>query len=910
MRVVLIGADSEENLGMGMIAASLSAARHRVQIVAFTEMERLDAAVAEALSQRPELVGLAMQFQHRGWGVAALAERLRQAGFRGHMTAGGQFASMAHEPLLRDTPSLDSVVLYDGEETIVDLAEAIRGKLPIAEIAGLAVRLDDGCVHRTPARPMPQDLDRLPMPQRYRTASRHFGVPFVPISGGRGCWGKCAFCSITSLYRDARRAAGGVGFRLRTPRSIAREMAELTRREQSPCIFCFHDETWLLPRAADTLNRVSELESELDHLGVTGYGLIGKCRPDCITEELAAKLAERHVIRLYVGIENASQAGQDHLARRTRTEQLGRALTAINRAGIFGCYNLLIFEPETTLGDVRENIAFMREYAENPVNFCRAEPYHGTPLWQQLDAQGKLEGSWLGWDYHLQDPLAELLFRVTSVVFRQRNYDCYGVANRAMSIGYMAKVLAHFHAGSPAQVAHFAARAKALTRQITLDTAEQLEQCVELVERFGLERRDRIERGTARLGLLVAARDAKLHTLIDQFIADAEGYASEQRATRRVQLPARLTEALTGLALAGCVATTSPGCGGESEDPAPGINAGASAGGRGGTTTASGGMVYDALPSGGGRLGFGGSADPVVYSGGRGGTTTASGGMVYDALPSGGGRGGTTTASGGMVSDALPSTGGRGGTTSTASGGSDPLVSSGGRVVASGGYAGTAGRGGATKGGAGGTAGTGGRGGTTSYGVGAGGGDSVAPSGGRTIATGGYTGVGALPGTGGRGVGGMVYDALPSGGGRGGATTANGGTTSDPLPSTGGRSDTGGAAGIAGRAGTPGTVASNAINVGHFRDTRSRRTIRNSTLALHDPPEVTLQAVRQGDEVRVGIVGVTEAANTRWESRGKVTGQGLEVCWCPDDPDDQLRVAIRTHGGVTVAAIRAKDLPG
>ncbi len=844
MRVVLIGADNEENLGLGMIAASLGAARHQIHIVPFTDYCELGGAVNATLRHRPQVVGLGMQFQHRGWEFVELAAKLRAAGFAGHLTAGGQFATMACEPLLRDTPSIDSVVLFDGEETIVDLVNALRDGRAIAEVPGLAVRLDDGCVRRTCARQLPQDLDRLPSPLRYRAATRHFGVPFVPISGGRGCWGQCAFCSITSYFREARRSAGGLGLRLRSPEVIAREMALRTHAEQSACIFCFHDETLLLPRAADTMARITKLTLELDRLGVEDYAFIGKCRPDCLTPELARDLAEQHVVRLYVGIENASQTGQDHLNRRTRTEQLDRALAAVNAAGIFACYNLLVFEPETTLDDVRENIAFIRNHPDNPLNFCRAEPYHGTPLWHRLRASDKLEGSWLGWDYHLQDPKAELLSRITSVVFRQRNFDPVGIANRSMSLGYLARILKHFHNGNPARVARFGARAKELTRQVSIDTADFFEQCVELVERLGTTNRERVERETVRLGMRLAERDGELHMFMDQFVTDAEQYAAEQQSVeRRMPLPARLYEALTGLALAGCVATVHPGCGGEADSNDQGPLAGGAGLANGGSSSGGRQITGDALPATGGRL------------------VNPSGGMVYDALPMTGGRSTGGSGVGGMVDDPLPTTGGRSMGGSSGYSGADTVPFTGGRAT-------------------GGSA-TGGR--TATGGVGVGGMvyDALPITGGRTA-------------TGGAGVGGMVYDALPITGGR---TATGGAGGADTVPQTGGR-----AAG--------GTLASNEVQTGHFRDTQTRRTIRTRDLPLYDPPEASLRAVRDGESIRVSVFGVTEPANTLWESEGDTQGEGLDVLWVPKNMDDQLRVAIRTHGGVTIAAIRAKDVMG
>jgi anaerobic magnesium-protoporphyrin IX monomethyl ester cyclase len=164
-------------------------------------------------------------------------------------------------------------------------------------------------------------------------------------------------------------------------------MATLWHSENGPCLFCFHDDTLLLPRPADSLARLTELRRGLDEFGVGEVGLIGKCRPDNVTRELARGLARLGVVRLFVGVENAAQRGLDHLGRRTCVADLERAFGALGEAGIFICYNLLLFEPDCVLDDVRENIAFIRRHPTTPIDFCRAEAYHGTPLHARVRAR-------------------------------------------------------------------------------------------------------------------------------------------------------------------------------------------------------------------------------------------------------------------------------------------------------------------------------------------------------------------------------------------------------------------------------------------------------------------------------------------------------------------------------------------
>ncbi|RLB49103.1 MAG: hypothetical protein DRJ42_21710 [Deltaproteobacteria bacterium] len=55
--------------------------------------------------------------------------------------------------------------------------------------------------------------------------------------------------------------------------------------------------------------------------------------------------------------------------------------------------------------------------------------------------------------------------------------------------------------------------------------------------------------------------------------------------------------------------------------------------------------------------------------------------------------------------------------------------------------------------------------------------------------------------------------------------------------------------------------------------------------------------------MHVQIEGGPEAIGTRWQAEGDVEGDGRTVLWRPSDPDDRLRVAVRTEGGVAVVSL-------
>ncbi len=746
MHALLVGADFEENLGLGILAAVLEEAGHDASIVPFNVAEDAGPIVRRVIAEQPELVGLSIQFQHRAHEFLGLARALLSAGYRGHVTAGAQFPTLAFREVLEGEHGVDSVVLHDGDDTIVDLARAIERGTPVSEVDGLALRGNDGLAFRTAERRMPDDLDRIPFAKRYRPHNRHMGIPFVPLVGGRGCWSKCSYCSIVAFYRDGREHGGGRLFRMRSPENVAEEMALLWHRAGGPCIYCFHDDNFTLPNPQRTIERVRAIRDALDGYGVGLIGMVGKARPDTITPELAKQLAELGVIRLYVGVENASQQGGDNLRRGTQQGHVREALRSCREAGIFNCYNLLMFEPGATLGDLHENADFIRDHADHPVNFCRAEPYHGTPLHLEMARDQDLGGSYLGWNYRIGDDRAELAFRVCSAVFRERNFAPRGVANRYMGLGYAGNVLRRFYAGPRAEALR--ERAYRLTRAISLDTAELLYRALELAEQADLGAPERFERLTARLALDVAKQDRLWHEALDEIYGEMNAFASEPRERPRLVATPKLLKLARSVALGASIVAV----------------AGASAG-------CECGFVVDPVPPDAGR----------------------DSGFVVDPPPPDAGRDAGTDS--GFVVDPPPPDAGR--------------------------------------------------------------------------------------------------DAGP-----------DSGFVVDPAPIDGGMASLEEAADDAAFA-ENGALKKRLRLIDQWRDSSPRDGIRTRDLPLDDPPAPVLAAQREGELVRVTIRGVSVPFSTRWECDGKVHGDGPEVTWTPRSEHDQLRVAVRSRGGVAVVTLRA-----
>jgi len=442
MRIALVGAEIEENLGLRYLAAALRRARHEAVIVPFDHGGEI-AHVARFVTHGGfDLVGLGMMFQLRGREFRALAARLRAEGFRGTLVGGGQWATFMAREILADNPAIDAIVLGEGEGAIVEIAETMRDgvadRTALARVPGLVLRTDDGALFATPPRTERVALESLAPPVR-DVPRRHMGLPTAQLVSSRGCYADCSFCSIVAWEK----LSGGSKFRQRPRADVAEEMAALYH-ERGVRIFNFHDDNFWLPTPKASRARMEALGRELATRRVRDVALLLKCRPNDVDRDLFVACKELGLVRVYVGVETDAPAGLVTLRRGVSQAQNQRALDILEELDLHVCSNLLLFDPDTSLDDVPLNIGFYERNAHHTLNFSRVEAYGGTPLTARLAREGRLTGDYLGFDYAMSDPRMEVLWRICHVAFHERNFPAEGLANSVIGLGYRLRLAKRF----------------------------------------------------------------------------------------------------------------------------------------------------------------------------------------------------------------------------------------------------------------------------------------------------------------------------------------------------------------------------------------------------------------------------------------------------------------------------------
>ena len=388
------------------------------------------------------MVGLSMCFQSRAQEYLQLARLIKLSDPEKLIVAGGHYASCAAEPLLVHHREIDAIVIHEGEATLVEIANSKSCPGGLSDITGIAYREGEH-VRSTAPRRTRDDLDGLPFPDRRGPIHLIAGVPTSYMMGSRGCYGSCAYCCITTLHR----IAPGRPFRQRSAEQIAQEMEELYH-DRGTRQFIFHDDNFLVPSEAMNQVRLSVLEQELNRRNVREIALVIKCRPADAKPDVLCRLKAMGLVRLFLGIESSTERGLSTLERRQTVEESMRALDACADLDISAQFTIMTFNPDATEETVRSDIAFMRRYCGNPLNFCRAEIYAGTPLETRMIAMGRARGNYLARVYDLSDPVADTACNAASKLFHARCWASDSLMQNAIRTDdHLAAVAKRFYSG-------------------------------------------------------------------------------------------------------------------------------------------------------------------------------------------------------------------------------------------------------------------------------------------------------------------------------------------------------------------------------------------------------------------------------------------------------------------------------
>jgi len=266
MRVAFVHL-GRESLGIEYLSAVLKAAGHQVQLFldpglfgendnvfyipalerVFDQRERI---VEEAAAWQPDIVGFSVYTNTYQW-CLDVARRIR-ARCRAKIVFGGIHVTLVPDVVMQEE-CVDYAVVGEGEEAMVELADALAHGAPTDRIANVWTRrpLRAGGgerweIVRNDVRPPIADLDALPLPDKALFEKDINFVDDYLVLASRGCIFNCAYCCESATNRLYHHRF----YRRRSVDSVMEELVVMKARYRfrevmfNDAIF-FTDKKWL-----------------------------------------------------------------------------------------------------------------------------------------------------------------------------------------------------------------------------------------------------------------------------------------------------------------------------------------------------------------------------------------------------------------------------------------------------------------------------------------------------------------------------------------------------------------------------------------------------------------------------------------------------------------------------------------
>lgn len=394
--VVFISVIDYDNLGVGYMASVLSGAGFEPIVINLRWKKSYILKILK--SADPVLIGFSVIFDNYIESFTELINYLRQRGINCHFTAGGHFASLKPAELFDIIPSLDSIVRFEGEYTLLELVKSIHSGCDWKSIPGVTYNVN-GKIYNNPLRVVEPDLDKFPFPYRSRLKEYAFKKKFTAILAGRGCRYNCSFCNTREFYKQASAPAK----RIRRPEMVVKEM-EYLYHNHGCSVFIFHDDDFPL-KTKEESDWVIKFCNELERTGLNRK-IMWKinCRPDEVDEDTFTLMKRNGLYLVFLGIEDGSDIGLKNLNKQLTVKETLKSIDLLKKLQIGFDFGFMIFQPGTTYQALNENLDFLISICSDgytPATFLRLVPLYGTRIERELLKSGRLKvsGGIEGYDF-------------------------------------------------------------------------------------------------------------------------------------------------------------------------------------------------------------------------------------------------------------------------------------------------------------------------------------------------------------------------------------------------------------------------------------------------------------------------------------------------------------------------------
>ncbi|MFH0922004.1 MAG: radical SAM protein [Fibrobacterota bacterium] len=348
-----------------------------------------DAELATRISEfRPDIVGLSYNFTHFHDPRFDTARVAKEAAPKALVVCGGHHVTMDWARAI-ENPFVDMVVLGEGEETLVEIAQRWNEGKERTDIPGTIAKRN-GAMTDNGFRPPVADIDKLPLPayhllrmDLYLTDQRKNLFPFAmrePIGfliASRGCPYHCIFCSTSKVFKK---------FRARNPERVVEEIT-LLMTQYGVREIAFQDDCFLGNLGAvERLCRIL-VEKKLRIKWTVPPGLpVWRVKP-----ELLRLMRDAGFYRACFPIETGCPETLRFIRKPVDLDGALATVAQANRLGLWTYGNLVLGFPDETPAQVEESVRYFMRSGLDMLSVYICQPHAGSELYTEYLRLGLLK---------------------------------------------------------------------------------------------------------------------------------------------------------------------------------------------------------------------------------------------------------------------------------------------------------------------------------------------------------------------------------------------------------------------------------------------------------------------------------------------------------------------------------------
>lgn len=225
-----------ENIGIEAIAQYLRQNAIETKCINMSiEEYTMEDTVKEIIEHNPVIVGVSLIYDLHVYNAIKLVAMLRYRGYKGHITLGGTFISLAYRRFLINFQLVDTIVIGDGEQAFLNLYNAVKNYSTIAGIPGVAFINSKGEINYTKQNYENNYVISTPTRDTLKyVLTKNMPFSTALIVGSRGCNNNCVYCAAPAMRKNHNKI-----WRERNPIDLVNEIEILiTKYKVKYLYFC------------------------------------------------------------------------------------------------------------------------------------------------------------------------------------------------------------------------------------------------------------------------------------------------------------------------------------------------------------------------------------------------------------------------------------------------------------------------------------------------------------------------------------------------------------------------------------------------------------------------------------------------------------------------------------------------